>query len=750
MGLVVWVVPLLPLISALAVSLIRNEDLFPRVSTALTGATFLVSGSLLFLFPKGLNPSLGLNGDSLGLLLATYILLVSLVVHKYSEKYMADEEGYRRFFILLDLMTSCLTLLVLADNIILLLFSWHLVGFLLYMLLSHNYRRREAVKYANLTFFTHRLADLPLLGASLLLVGEMGTYSLSEMFERAEFVNKSVLSLVTLLVTLSAMLKSAQFLFHHWIVYTMEGPTPVSALMHAGIVNAGAFIVNRFAPLYPYDTFGLQLAFIAGSITAIVGSILMLMQSDIKKSLGYSTVGQMGYMIMELGVGAFALAVYHMMAHGIFKATLFLYSGNVIHSARHDPNIPEDEVYTALKKRERIAVKVPWIVYGLITVAVPLLIVLFTHYLVEEKFFEYKSSLVLLFFGWVTAAQVLVSVFRLGRDRPILTALLAILSLVVVLFGYVLIGHSLQNFLYPNKELVSRIYDVAFTSWWLFLAEILFMVVVIGVGWIFIYYASKEVYLPFYMSLYTHFSRELYIHDIYELAKNAALSFARWIFRFRPLPSVAAGLLALFFLSKGDIPLFLYLALISVAVPLFPVSVGVSHLIRRFGGTAVVILSVGALLVIGTIGDKAESFQFLAAFTFLFHSVRLFAAGSLKEGLGELYPALMSLLWIDPSLSTYLLLVLPIAFLSLGRLAVMRFYLTDDLRFAGAVIRDMPLYSVILVLGILLSYSVPLKILFGKVNVPEALMLWGIFFLAVSGVTGLLRILWSYRWREGL
>jgi NADH-quinone oxidoreductase subunit L len=117
----------------------------------------------------------------------------------------------------------------------------------------------------------------------------------------------------------------------------MEGPTPVSTLMHAGIVNAGAIIANKFSFLFAYDLYGLSLSFLVGIITAVLGSTLMLMQNDVKKALGYSTVGQMGYMMMEVGVGAFALAIYHMMAHGIFKATLFLSSGGVIHEARKDP-----------------------------------------------------------------------------------------------------------------------------------------------------------------------------------------------------------------------------------------------------------------------------------------------------------------------------------------------------------------------------------------------------------------------------
>jgi NADH-quinone oxidoreductase subunit L len=136
------------------------------------------------------------------------------------------------------------------------------------------------------------------------------------------------------------MTKSAQFPFHFWLIGTIEAPTPVSALMHAGIVNAGGFLVNRLAPLFGLAPTTLHLMFVIGGVTALIGATAMLTQTSVKRRLVYSTMGQMGYMVMECGLGAFALAVFHLCAHGLFKATLFLNSGSVIHKARTEFKLP--------------------------------------------------------------------------------------------------------------------------------------------------------------------------------------------------------------------------------------------------------------------------------------------------------------------------------------------------------------------------------------------------------------------------
>ncbi len=648
MEILVILLIILPVISAGVLPFIRDDRKLSNLSILATLITFVLSFTLLV---SGSYGTINFGGifefyaDRLGLLLSTYILLVSLIIHKYSQNYMTDDPGYKRFFMLLDLTTANLVALVLSGNLLLLLGSWHLMGILLYFMLNHNFESKSANKFANLSLFTHRLADVPLFIAVILLVNEFNTLSIPEISRivLSESYNGSILGIVTVLIVLSAILKSAQFPFHLWLVYSMEGPTPISALMHAGIVNAGAFLVNRFAPLFIHDSYGLHLAFVIGSLTAILGSALMLIQNDVKKSLGYSTVGQMGYMIMELGIGAFALAVYHMMAHGVFKATLFLYSGNVIHGARKDPNIPENEFYTAITKGKEISYRIPWAFYGILTVVIPLLIVIITHLIVEEKFLEYKTSLIILFFGWITGAQVLMSTFRVGRDKPIMTSMIAIFSLLIFLLGYVIMGHGLKVFLYPQEGLMERIYHQSFAENPLFYIEVAFMAILILFGWIFMYYAGKEKYLPIHLSLYTHFSRELYIPDIYFLFKELFGKVVRLLGRLS-VASAVAGPFGFVVLGVNiiEIPIIL---LASLLIPLFPISLFTIALIRRLGVILYILFPVLGIFLVGVI-DVPDIIKFIASLTFLIHVLRIFASRNLDTIARELYCSLMPLVWL--------------------------------------------------------------------------------------------------------
>lgn len=710
MEFVVLLVIILPLLSGIIVNFV-DKGKAPLYSTAVTFVAFLLSLPLL---PAGPLDLISIGGifdlypDRLGLLLTSYILLVSLVIHKYSINYMKEEEGYVRFFSLLDFMTANLLLLVLSDNMILLFTSWHLMGVILYFLLNHNYKRREAVKYSNLSLVTHRLADVPLLIAILIIYKELDTLRISEAVELVLSNGEGVfnISLATFLVVLSAILKSAQIPFHLWLVYSMEGPTPVSAFMHAGIVNAGAFLVNRFAPLFVNDVFSLHIAFIVGSFTAILGSALMLVQNDVKKALGYSTVGQMGYMIMELGIGAFALAVYHMMAHGIFKATLFLYSGNVIHGARKDPNIPEDEFYRAITKGREVSYRVPWFFYGVLTVVVPLLIYILTHLIVEEKFLEYKTSLILLFFGWITGAQVLISTFRVGREKPFMTGLISILSLTVFLLGYVVMGHWFKVFLYPDAEFMEIIYHKSFGENPLFYAGMAFMALLILFGWLFMYYSGKKESLPLHITLYTHLSNELYIPHLYNLLKRVILNISNRLFKFSVAPAVA-GSFGLFILGI-DLLYIPIILIISLFIPIFPLSLFTVAVIKRIGIIALIILPLIGILLIGMM-EIPSVVKLLASLTFVIHSLRMLALRNMMSLPAEAYSAFVPMVWLldkkDLILGIFVAMI-PVLLFALSRLLKGRFG-TSDVNFLSGIIVASPRLALIIVFILMFSTFTP-------------------------------------------
>ena len=251
---------------------------------------------------------------------------------------------------MLDLMTATLLLMVCAGDLVTLLIAWHLVGVLLYFLLGQDMRSRSAHRYALWTFLTYRIGDLPLVLAAVLLFNAYDTWSLREIFSRItadplghEFLGLPLPSLVAALIALAAFARSAQFLLHTWLPYTMGGPTPVSALMHAGIVNAGGFLINRFAPVFRARWRRLHWLFIVGLVTSLVGSVLMLRRATSRRRLATHD-GADG--IHDHGVRRRCLLARRLSPDRPrpVQGTLFLGSGGVIKASRKDDGVPKDEL----------------------------------------------------------------------------------------------------------------------------------------------------------------------------------------------------------------------------------------------------------------------------------------------------------------------------------------------------------------------------------------------------------------------
>jgi NADH-quinone oxidoreductase subunit L len=518
-----------------------------RISIIGTVATFACTAFLLGLALAGkpaseiqLGTSWGiLLFDPLSALMAFVVSGISLLVHVYSIRYMAEERGYARFFALLDLMTAALLLMVSAGDLVTLLIAWHLIGVLLYFLLGHDTASQAAHRYATWTLLTYRFGDLPLLLAAGLLYHAYGTWSLHEVFAHLASTPdaRSVFGLplaetVAGLVALAAFARSAQFLLHAWLPYSMSGPTPVSALMHAGIVNAGGFLINRFAPLFVASNDVLHWIFAVGLITAVIGSVLMLAQNDIKKALGYSTMGQMGFMIMECGVGAFSLAVYHLIAHGLFKGTLFLGAGGVIHAARQDDGVPKDDLYTFVIERRPAQRRQPWLVMAAFTLVVPVTILVIAHWLVASDFFQKQGAVVLLFFGWVTGAQLIFSTYRMRTENIWRLMGLILFSFTIVVIGYTFISHAFDVFLYPDPVFRASIYAAAGINVFWFDALVILMTLVVVLGWLVTYYAEQNGQRwrdgagAIWRSFYRIVAREFFVMSVYGRLSDVLLGIA--------------------------------------------------------------------------------------------------------------------------------------------------------------------------------------------------------------------------------
>jgi len=550
MSKLILLIILLPVLSALFTQLLAGSlgRVVARISVAATLLSVILSGVLLWLSLSGylLDKSISIGSwaiiyfDSLTIVMALVISLISLIVHIYSLRYMAEESGYARFFVLLDLMTASLLMMVAAGDMITLIIAWHFVGVLLYFLLGQDTRNPTAYRYAFWTLITYRIGDLPLVLAAVLLFQAYGTWSLPFIFEQLNNAPNAhsvfgmpLPEVVGILIALAAFARSAQFLLHTWLPYTMDGPTPVSALMHAGIVNAGGFLINRFAPVFANTSDVLQWVFIVGFISAIIGSILMLVQNDIKKSLGYSTMGQMGFMIMECGIGAFSLAIYHLIAHGVFKGTLFLSTGSVINSARKNDGVPQDELYTFVVEKRPARTRKPWLLMAAITLLVPLAILIVSHSFISEDYFQKQGAIILLFFGWITGAQLIFATYRTHAQNLWRLVIISILSFTVVIIGYTFISHAFDVYLYPDAELRDKLFAAASIEKIRFdiLAAIITGTIVIG--WLVAYYneRNRKGKNPRYVGrLWTMFyaliSRELYLTDLYSLLTRTILSTA--------------------------------------------------------------------------------------------------------------------------------------------------------------------------------------------------------------------------------
>ena len=293
--------------------------------------TWLTTGGARF--------EIGFLIDPLTALMMVVVTFVSLMVHIYTIGYMAEDPGYQRFFSYISLFTFAMLMLVMANNFLQLFFGWEAVGLVSYLLIGFWYTRESAV-YASLkAFLVNRVGDFGFLLGIALLLAHFGTLHSQEVFKAAPGLGGEI-TLVCILLFIGAMGKSAQFPLHVWLPDSMEGPTPISALIHAAtMVTAGIFMVARMSPLYELSDMARSVVLVIGAITALFMGFLGIIQNDIKRVVAYSTLSQLGYMTAALGASAYSAAIFHLMTHAFFKAVLFLAAGSVIIALHHEQDM---------------------------------------------------------------------------------------------------------------------------------------------------------------------------------------------------------------------------------------------------------------------------------------------------------------------------------------------------------------------------------------------------------------------------
>ena len=372
-----WLIPLLPLAAALIIgtglisfnkSTNKLRSLWSTLSVSATGGAMVMAFNLLWSQIQGHDPylytfewaqagtfhlNMGFVIDHLTAMMLVIVTTVAFLVQIYTDGYMAHDPSYVRFYAYLSLFTSSMLGLVISPNLVQIYIFWELVGMCSYLLIGFWFDRKGAADACQKAFVTNRVGDFGLLLGLLGLYWATGTFEFTEMGEKlTQLVESGGLSvglatLFAILVFMGPAAKSAQFPLHVWLPDAMEGPTPISALIHAAtMVAAGVFLIARMFPVFEEIPAVMNTIAWTGAFTAFLGASIAVTQNDIKKGLAYSTVSQLGYMVMGMGVGAYGAGLFHLMTHAYFKAMMFLGSGSVIHGMEevvgHDPDVAQD------------------------------------------------------------------------------------------------------------------------------------------------------------------------------------------------------------------------------------------------------------------------------------------------------------------------------------------------------------------------------------------------------------------------
>jgi NADH-quinone oxidoreductase subunit L len=316
-------------------------------SVALDGARFNET-LYTWMVVGGLKMEIGFLVDGLTAMMMCVVTFVSLMVHLYTIGYMEEDDGYNRFFSYISLFTFSMLMLVMSNNMLQLFFGWEAVGLVSYLLIGFWFNKPTAI-FANMkAFLVNRVGDFGFILGIGLIVAFSGTLNYTEAFAHAEDLAKlsfpgtdwMLITVICICLFIGAMGKSAQFPLHVWLPDSMEGPTPISALIHAAtMVTAGIFMVARMSPLFELSETALNFVLVIGAITALFMGFLGIIQNDIKRVVAYSTLSQLGYMTVALGASAYSVAVFHLMTHAFFKALLFLAAGSVIMGVHHNQDI---------------------------------------------------------------------------------------------------------------------------------------------------------------------------------------------------------------------------------------------------------------------------------------------------------------------------------------------------------------------------------------------------------------------------
>ncbi len=543
------IIPLAPLVVAALTALSRHDknadhskvSFWLLVTGVITSLMILwrVSQTLepvrlvLFTWPWEVLPVVELSIDRLAAIMMLVISTIGTLLFRYSNRYLQGDPQKPLYQVLLTTAVSSLLFMVSSADLLTLFIMWQLLSWVL-SLLSHNYSHTPTAQASFRTFIMLRFGDIAFLSGIVLAYHLWGTIQFAPLFERAMADPMQITLLgglkmtgataVTMLIFIGGMSKSAQFPLHMWLPESLYAPTPIHALLHAGIINAGGFLLNRMAPMYSLSTPTLHVVFVIGLLTAILGTSMMLTQNDIKKTLGYSTIGQMGYMIMECGLGAYSLAVFHLIAHGLFKGSIFLNCADVIHQARQDPSRPPH----AIKKEKMEEESKGWVPALIVSLVLPLVLVTAAHYYLDIAILNYHGLLIFLLFSWVTASHATLTLFHSNVQHSMTLHGYVLMGVGIISTAYLFAAEAFTHYLYPDPAVVAAHFQAGALPIWAFILVVALFIASITGGWFFVY-AHRSLtqghILPGNMiiHMYLFFANRLYLDGV-ALRINGALA----------------------------------------------------------------------------------------------------------------------------------------------------------------------------------------------------------------------------------
>lgn len=591
----IWLIPLLPLIGFLINGILGRKlgkVLVSWIGCGSVGLSFLISIKVFFellslpveerVFEKIVFPwiysgffkvNISFLLDPLSCVMLLVVTGVGFLIHVYSVGYMHEDKGFSRFFSFLNLFVFSMLMLVLADNFLLLYLGWEAVGLCSYLLIGFWYEKKSASDAAKKAFIVNRIGDFGFALGVMLIFWTFGTLNYTEVFQQAPSIlvaGGGLVTAITLLLFMGAVGKSAQIPLYVWLPDAMEGPTPVSALIHAAtMVTAGVYMVARCHVLFELAPFTLSLVAIIGAVTAIYTASIAMVQNDIKRVLAYSTISQLGYMFLGCGVGAFAAGIFHLMTHAFFKALLFLGAGSVMHALSGELN---------MQKMGGLKGKIPvtfWTVFAAVLAisGIPFFSGFFSKDEILWRAFS-QGNFILWLIGAITAGMTAFYMFRLlfltffGKSRveesvkphihespKIMIIPLVILAILSIIGGYVGVpkslggGNHFERFLSPVfGEAEKIIHHSASTEYILMIISI--AVALVGIFFAYRFYVSKPELpkslaqrygLPYKVLLNKYYVDEFY----FKVIINPLLKFATFLWQFfdiKIIDGIANGL----------------------------------------------------------------------------------------------------------------------------------------------------------------------------------------------------------------